>query len=451
MNQKFVGGAWVAKEFGLTARDLADACDAEKLIAYSALDGRQLLPSHRVFSKFKYESVPLRFRIFSDSQVSIAMRDTCYEHLSVFVDNQDVEYDRVSKHCDNHAELCRSNNPIERLVHESIESGRAFSKSLKRDVIEYGGKKYILYSRPKELFHDSRHLAIPASMLSFQVVEGSYEFEFECLFVSNFNALDEYAAWETKLVFRDAKSSTETRKCVMQCCFERIEFEVNFWVYKNYPCNKYKYQTDANYRSLYNEKIVSMYNASLEYYSKDGRNKLECKKDFFIFNHDEYMSQYDVIGNSTDEFFQSVQSMLFDIEEIQKMKIIDIDKMKIFNDPVSYIRDRIDIVLPKIVDKKAINVLKAYKFKIEGLKNDEIYKRVLNPSAREDVWRERKSDVSMLFKAAPSIFERFKIPYIPWMRIKKVDTANESEKKTLLSKISEEIIQQIERYCAPLP
>ncbi len=447
MTQRLVGGAWIARELGLTAKDLAEACEAEKLIAYSALDGRQILPSHRIFSKFKYQSVPLRFRIFSDLQASIAIRESCCEHVRVFVENQDVERDRASKCCDSHTGLLGSRSPMERLVHESIESGRAFSKSLEKKVIEHNGGKYILYLRPKGLFNDSQHRMIPASMFSFQVAEESYEFEFGCLLVSDLHVLDQPVAWETKLAFRDVKSSTEIRKNVIQCCFENIEFEVDFLVYHDHPCDQYKYQNDMGYRSLYRKRITSIYNTSFDYYSCNGKNKLKHKEDFFIFNYNEYMNQHANIESDDDEFYQSVQSMLFDVEEIKKIKNIDIDKIKIFNDPVLYILDCIDIAISKILDKKAKNVLTAYKLKLEGFpNNDEIYKKVLNPSARDDIWQGRKSDVSMLFKVAPSVFENLKIPYIPWSQIKKAHTANESVKKILLSKIAENIIQQVERY-----
>ena len=216
----------------------------------------------------------------------------------------------------------------------------------------------------------------------------------------------------------DVQSSTEKRKHISSCSSGAIEF----------------YKT----------------NTSLDYFHPTEKNRLTFERDFFIFNYDEYEKYMcHVTTKCRDSFYESIGKMVFYINEVKKIRLIDIDIKNVSDDPIGYmlklLKNAINIVSHDDVAQRNI---KAYELKIQGFKNDETY-RILNNIDKKELtrWKDNKSQVSNYLNKVEPILNKLGIPFIDWKDLKNLSAEKNKENKARQQKkIADEMIRQIKNF-----
>jgi len=452
MDRRLRSGESICSEMGLTLQDLAYACESGKLTAHSPQDGRNILPSNCCITEFKFNPPPVKFKVSpSYKYTTLAIRDTCFKQLRVFIDGRDIEEERactleeISKQHSGDPDDC-----LEKIRKQGKRLAVFHSKRLKKETVIYRKKKYILYLSP--VFTSNKYKSIPVDDFSFQIFSNENNINFECLFFLGSQSPYCKIPWKANILFKEVQSSTEKRKYISYCSSETIEFCVNKLNRKNYgiEIDDSRYRNDLKYKRECDKILIYKDYTSLEYFHPTEKNKLTFERDFFIFNYDEYEKYMcHVTTDCSDSFYEAIAKMFFHIDAVKRLRHIDIDTEYVNSDPREYmlklLKNAIDMVS---YDKDTQRKIKAYELKIRGFKNEEVYRMVNNIEEKDiHLWRGEKSPVSVYLNEVKPILAKFGIPFIGWRDlIKLANERNIEERDRQKHEIASEMIRQLECF-----
>ncbi|MBB5142303.1 hypothetical protein [Desulfovibrio intestinalis] len=413
---KFLLGKQICEKLNIPLLRLAELCHAGKLAAYHFDDGRQILASSQCNTRFKYPDNTIFTIIPSNANAIIAISTKAAEDFSVYVDrkvNSPVEQD-IDLHSGNDSKGKYLYNVLIAMDEQRL-------KNIKGMRMKFDDGEYIVYCndlRNSPFQPDVIHV-YKNEKIFFELNKQECEIALEYLELTlhnNCNVLNkEYCGGIkrciTNLCIKKEQDSFGSIKYILyeyNIDIIQIVFEKNVL---NRECKKF-INVDKNCKYTY----AHQYQYTSDYFNKEDlsySNPLSHEEDFFIFNFDEYKKRFHFFDDeekSRKEFFNYIEKLMFDENEIRNVLEYEIEKKFISDDPKQYMLDRCKRLQEIYInDEDNLKVIKAYMLAIEGLRWAEIDQEVWKHSKDED---NSRTFVSRKLKRFRKISEDNKIPFI---------------------------------------
>lgn len=166
----------------------------------------------------------------------------------------------------------------------------------------------------------------------------------------------------------------------------------------------------------------------LNYFNPDDaefKNPLQLKTDFFIFDYKEYCQQtyLQECYESKRDFYEYIESLFFDIKELENIFIDDFEDDEVLNDPLGYMEHKCIYLLKKYKnfdeDKR---VIMAYLITINiDIPYSELHD-IFFPSKTDRDSSQKTTNFNKYLRKFEKIAEKNNIPYVRASKFRKIDT-----------------------------
>lgn len=345
-------GKWICEQKGIPTQKLITACNSGKIAAYSPNNGQEILASSQCRKKFLFHD-KLYFSLITKKYgeyIAIKKDDLIYFNIYLgklfFYPDGDNRINRGNTLSPNLEVV--PNSPLSirgyHVLHEFQRDNEGYLFFLKskcdiyrqNDIYKYVDYLYraseIILEPKKEGIFTLRFLALEPH----QEKEDIREVDFSIKMVTYGD--------DSKLILDDYNDNyISIHYNQIQC----IECNMSPVRDKN-PQNNVFSKTYINcYRYFHQYK--------LDYFKpndKEFKNPLKLRTDFFIFDYKEYCQQtyLQQDDESKRNFYEYIESLFFDINELENIFIEDFEDDDILNDPLAYMKLKCISLLKKHKD-----------------------------------------------------------------------------------------------------
>lgn len=418
-------GKWVCEEKGIPTDKLITACNTGRITAYSPESGQKILASSQCRKKFFFGD-KLYFSLFEGSYPSyIGLNKDDLYNFNIYLGKLRVNYGKHNG--DESINASNSNTDESDAKRLSIIGYHVLQE------VYYNNECYLFFfklncdhSKTSDIYKNIDCLYPINEIIFAPKRDGCLILRFMDLelhphreHISKANISIKEIKYEDNKKFILDKNNDDSILIYhngLQCtsCSAsplRINKENRHFFSESYQkCRKYFHQYKLNYYKQEDNEL---------------NNPLKLKMDFFIFDYKEFCQQnyLQECDESKRDFYEYIESLLFDIDELENIFIDDFEDDEVLNDPLGYMEHKCIYLLKKYKnfdeDKR---VIMAYLITIDiDIPYSELHD-IFFPSKTGRDSSQKTTNFNKYLRKFEKIAEKNNIPYIQASKFRKIDT-----------------------------
>lgn len=407
-------GKWVCREKGIPTNKLIAACNSGRITAYSAENGQKILASSQCRKKFFF-SDRLAFSLLSkkhDGYIAINKDDLNYFNIylgNMWFYSDEYRYNGI----ENTIDLNKDAIPKHHLAIRGHHALHEFQYD--NDYYLFFFKSKCIISKLSDIHRDRNYLYRPSEIIIVPQRAGKFTIRFLELGADNNSQVCNNVKFsinnleydnKTKLILDHDNNYISIVNDGLECLNCRVS------PLRNQQKNRHFFS------EAYKKCRMYFHQYKLNYYKQDDKefiNPLQLKKDFFIFDYKEYCQQSYLQENeeSRSSFYQYIESLHFDINELKNIFIDDFEEEKMLEDPLGYTKLKCISLLEKYKGSDEANIIYAYLTSLSSNLQYAQLNDIFFPQEKDNDPNVKTSRYSRYIARFKSIAAENDFPYIP--------------------------------------